>query len=159
MAKGAKSVNIRVDTSQFDALMSRLEDAAEESVRPAAQAGANVLYEEAKRLAGRSDKPHFFYGTSWKKGSESKTGRYRFEPGNLQKAIYQVYSKDNSTTEKATYHVSWNFTKAPYGLFVEYGLNPFSPNRKPFLRPALINKRAEAIAAVESVIMKRIGEL
>lgn len=53
MAKGAKSVNIRVDTSQFDALMSRLEDAAEESVRPAAQAGANVLYEEAKRLAGR----------------------------------------------------------------------------------------------------------
>jgi len=159
VAKGAKSVNIRVDTSQFDALMSRLEDAAEESVRPAAQAGANVLYEEAKRLAGRSDKPHFFYGTSWKKGGDSKTGRYRFEPGNLQKAIYQVYSKDNSTTEKATYHVSWNFTKAPYGLFVEYGLNPFAPNRKPFLRPALINKRAEAIAAVESVIMKRIGEL
>ena len=77
MAKGARSVNIKVDTSQFDDLMSRLEDKATEAVRPAAQAGANIIYEEAKRLAGRSSKPHFFYGTSWKKGSESKAGRYR----------------------------------------------------------------------------------
>lgn len=159
MARGANSVNIKVDTSQFDDLMARLEDKASEAVRPAAQAGANIIYEEAKRLAGRSDKPHFFYGTSWKKGSDSKAGRYLFEPGNLQKAIYQVYSKDNSTEDLATYHISWNFTKAPYGLFVEYGLNPFAPGRKPFLRPALINKRDEAIAAVSRVISEKVSEL
>ena len=159
MAKGSRSVNIKVDTSQFDDLMSRLEDKARETVRPAAQAGAEIIYEEAKRLAGRSEKPHFFYGTSWKKGSDSKAGRYLFEPGNLQKAIYQVFSKDNSTEDVATYHVSWNFSKAPYGLFVEYGLNPFAPSRKPFLRPALINKREEAIAAVSRVISEKVSEL
>lgn len=159
MAKGQNSVNYGIDTSQFDDLLSRLEDAAVEVVRPAAQAGANVIYEEAKRLAGRSTKPHFFYGKSWKKGSKSKEGRYKFNPGNLQKAIYQVYSKDNSTAQRATYHVSWNYEKAPYGLFVEYGLNPFAPDRQPFLRPALINKRNDALAAVEGVIMKKLGEL
>jgi hypothetical protein len=148
-----------MDTSQFDDLLSRLEDAAVEAIRPAAQAGANVIYEEARRLAGRSTKPHFFYGKSWKKGSESKEGRYRFNPGTLQKAIYQVYSKDNSSPTRATYHVSWNYEKAPYGLFVEYGLNPFAPDRQPFLRPALVNKYKEALAAAEGAIMKKLGEL
>lgn len=159
MARGANSVVYKVDTSQLDALLERVADMAEEVVRPAAQAGANVIYEEAKRLAGRSTKPHFFYGKSWKKESESKEGRYRFNPGTLQKAIYHVYSKDNSTPTNAVYHISWNFEKAPYGLFVEYGLNPFAPDRQPFLRPALINKRLDAIAAAEGAIMKKIGEL
>lgn len=159
MARGSNSVTYKADTSQFDSLLELLGGIAEEVVRPAAQAGANVIYEEAKRLAGRSTKPHFFYGKSWKKGSDSKEGRYKFNPGTLEKAIYHVYSKDNSTPENAVYHISWNFTKAPYGVMVEYGLNPFAPDRKPFLRPALINKRNDAIAAAEGVIMKKIGEL
>jgi hypothetical protein len=159
VAKGANTVTYRLDTSGVNELLANLGEIGKEIVRPVAQAGAEVIYEEAKRLAGRSTSPHFFYGTSWKKKSGSKAGRTRFEPGNLQKAIYQVYSKDNSTETKATYHVSWNFTKAPYGLFVEYGLNPFAPDRKPFLRPALINKYQQAVDAMTAVVKKKVDEL
>lgn len=159
VAKGANSVVYRVDTSQLDALLEKIGDMAEEVVRPAAQAGASVIYEEAKRLAGRSGRSHYFYGTSWKKGSGSEAGRKRFESGNLQRAIYHVYSQDNSTPKKAVYHISWNFSKAPYGLFVEYGLNPFAPKREPFLRPALINKQDAAVNAARTVILKYLDKL
>ncbi len=160
MAKGLNSVTFALDTSAFDELMKKVEDKANESVRPAAQAGADVIYEEAKRLAGRSTRPHYFYGTSWKKRQKGTTqGRYLFNPGDLKNAIYQVYSKDNSSETVATYHVSWNFEKSPYGLFVEYGLSPFTPKSRPFLRPALINKYAQAVEAMKQKISEKVKEL
>ncbi len=159
MANGSGSVTIQMDTSAVDRLLDNLLEAATEVIRPAAQAGAQIVYDEARRLAGRSTKAHYFYGTSYKKGSESKAGRYLFQPGTLQKAIYQVYSEDNSSETTATYHVSWNMTKAPYGTFVEYGLSPFAKTSKPFLRPAIINKRDEVVVAMEAVVAKRLGNL
>ena len=72
---------------------------AEEAVRPAAQAGAQVYYDRVK-------------------ANVAKIGRVS---GNLAGSIYQVYSRDNSGKGVAQYHVSWNRRKAPHGHLVEYG--------------------------------------
>lgn len=89
---------LRVDAGGLDLIMDQLADDAEAAARPAAQAGAQVLYEEARRLAGANRRT-----------------------GNLQAAVYQVFSKDNSGHGRATYHVSWNVKKAPHGHLVEFG--------------------------------------
>jgi HK97 gp10 family phage protein len=68
------------------------------AVRPAAQAGAQVLYEAVKSNAGRNKKT-----------------------GNLERSIYQKFSESNSSEMKSTYHVSWNHIKAPHGRLVEFG--------------------------------------
>lgn len=69
------------------------------SARPAAQAGADVLYLAVKANAARIT---------------PKTGK-------LASAIYQVWSRDQSVGGLQVYHVSWNARKAPHGHLVEYG--------------------------------------
>jgi HK97 gp10 family phage protein len=89
----------------------------DQAIRPAAQAGSQVLYESVLRNVPVSAQGHWFHGTSFK-----KTGKkYWFDSGTLRKSIYQVYSKDNSNQTQARYHISWNPKKAPYGFMVEYG--------------------------------------
>lgn len=99
MSNGRNSFAITVDTSGLEAWLQQLGDEAEAAVRPAAQAAAQVLYDEVKRNVGRLKK----------------------HTGNLDRSIYQAFSKDNSGTAFATYHVSWNARKAPHGHLVEYG--------------------------------------
>lgn len=99
MSRGRNTSTLSVDTSGFESLLSDLGDATEEVVRPAAQAGAQVLYDAVK-------------------GNVSKIGKVS---GNLAASIYQAYSRDNSGPVTATYHVSWNHTKAPHGGLVEFG--------------------------------------
>jgi hypothetical protein len=159
VAKGRNTVTYKMDVSSVYAMLDRLEEDAESVIRPAAQAGAEVVYQEARRLVGRSTKPHYFYGTSYKKGSESKDGRYKYNPGHLRDSIYQVYSRDNSSKTVATYHVSWNMKKAPYGLFVERGMSPFAKQSKPFIRPAIVNSRDKVIVAMELVVAEKLGNL
>jgi HK97 gp10 family phage protein len=83
----------------LDAMLDQLGDAAEAAARPAAQAASQVLYDEVKRNVA---------------AIPQKTG-------NLDRSIYQVYSQDNSSDGRATYHVSWNHRKAPHGHLVEFG--------------------------------------
>jgi len=87
-------------TVNFDdaiAMFDGLSDAAKNSLsRPVAQAGAQVFYD-----AYRAKVPT--------------------QTGNLRRAIYQAFSKDNSDGPTAEYHVSWNHVKAPHGWNVEYG--------------------------------------
>lgn len=93
------SVTIGVDTASLDALLNELDDDLEAAVRPAAQAGSQVLYDQVNtNVAG--------------------LGKVT---GNLASAIYQAYSADKSGPLKATYHVSWNASRAPHGHLVEYG--------------------------------------
>ena len=92
------SFTLRVGVAGLDLLMDQLAGDAEAAARPAAQAGAQVLYDEARRLAGANRRT-----------------------GNLQAAIYQVYSKSNSGKDRAAYQVSWNANKAPHGHLVEFG--------------------------------------
>ena len=88
-----------LDVGGLNSMMDDLGDAVSDSIRPAAQAGAQVFYDRAKQYVGAM-------------------GRVT---GNLSNAIYQAYSESNSGQDKATYHVSWNHIKAPHGQLLEYG--------------------------------------
>lgn len=94
------SFTVELDTSGLIDYLDHLGEEAADAVRPAAQAGAQVLYDQVRiNVAG--------------------LGRVT---GNLANSIYQAYSQDQSTVgESATYHVSWNAAKAPHGHLVEYG--------------------------------------
>ena len=91
--------SISIDMSAFESDMEQFADCAEKAARPAAQAGAQVLYERVK-------------------ANVAALGR---KTGNLDSAIYQAFSANNSGEGKATYHISWNATKAPHGHLVEWG--------------------------------------
>lgn len=99
MSKGANSLTMKIDSQALDELLDSIEGLADEAVRPAAQAMAQVFYDEVKR-------------------NVAKIGRFT---GNLDKGVYQAYSDSNSNQTKATYHVSWNAKKAPHGHLVEWG--------------------------------------
>ena len=93
------SFNLSIDLSAFERDMEALAERAEKAARPAAQAGAQVLYERVK-------------------ANVAALGR---KTGNLDSSIYQAYSANNSNESKAVYHVSWNASKAPHGHLVEWG--------------------------------------
>ena len=93
------TLTISVDTSSLNALLDEVEEGLGEAVRPAAQAAAQVLYEQV----------------------ELNVDRIGRQSGNLSNSIYQAYSRDNSGPGRATYHVGWNSRKAPHGWLLENG--------------------------------------
>lgn len=94
------SLTITMDAPEVDEYFRRLGDSAANAVRPAAQAGAQVIYDKVR----------------------SNVDRIRSVSGNLKNAIYQVYSKSLSVEgQRAVYEVSWNYKKAPHGVLVEFG--------------------------------------
>ena len=99
MSGGKNSLQINVDNSAIDRLIDSLGTDLEAATRPAAQAGAQVLYDEVKR-------------------NVAKIGKVK---GNLERSIYQKFSPENSGTSFAEYHVSWNHKKASHGHWLEYG--------------------------------------
>jgi len=139
MANSPKSsFGMSFEVSSLTDQLEALGKDAGEFTRQAAQAGAQVLYEAARLGAPVSDHGHTFYGTH---------GRYYFPAGTLRDSIYQVYSNDNSSSGHwATYHISWNHQKAPYGFMVEYGTS--NAPAHPFIRPAydLAKKPSETVA-------------
>jgi HK97 gp10 family phage protein len=92
-------ISVRFNTNALKDMVDDLRDDVQQAERPAAQAGAQLLYEEVKRNVGALG---------------SKTG-------NLQRSIYQAYSHDKSQNGQEVYHISWNARKAPHGQLVEYG--------------------------------------
>lgn len=123
----------------FDAVGDKLDaitTAAKEQMRPAAQAGAQILYDEVKLRAPVA-----------KRARKAKSGR-TIEPGALKASIYQVFSADNSSDDHATYHVSWNYKKAPHGHLVEFGTSRAPAH--PFLRPSFDTRANDALRAAES---------
>jgi HK97 gp10 family phage protein len=133
--------------AELDVQRQRIEAAA----RPAAQAGAKVIYEAARARVPVSQAGHWFYGTSYKTTGQ----RYWFDAGSLRDSIYQVYSRDNSTPTKATYHVSWNRTKAPYAWMVEFGTSRAAAH--PFLGPAINDHRSQVAAAMRAAFLRGVG--
>lgn len=149
---------ISVNLGDLDAMLDEKAEVVEEAARPAAQAAAQVLYDEVRR-------------------NVASIGR---KTGNLAASIYQAYSKDNSGPGRATYHVSWNAKKAPHGHLVEFGhiqkykvvLNkktgrwltlkkhklakPIQRAAHPFVRPA-INKLDQALEAAKAEMLARLG--
>lgn len=144
------SFGIRVDLSELEATLDADAAACEAAARPAAQAGAQVLYQAV----------------------QANVARIRRKTGNLARSIYQAYSQDNSATGRATYHVSWNAREAPHGHLVEWGhlqrylvtvddrgrfvthkdkplAAPIQIPAKPFIRPAMAQMPAAEAAMRE----------
>lgn len=107
-------------TDQIDALKVK----AETAIRPAAQAGAQVYYEAVLDTVPVSKKGHWFQGST-AKGKKSpgakRKASYWFESGSLKNAVYQVFSKSDSSKDMSIYHVAWNHRKVPYGFMVALG--------------------------------------
>lgn len=128
-------INFNFDFSKLTAGLDRITQAAEEATRPAAQAGAEVFYQEVRARVPQSAKPH-------------KSGKQTYTPGTLRKAVYQAYADKESGEGRAKYRISWNKKHAFYGKFVEFGTSNMAA--KPFLRPAYHAARAKALRAVKS---------
>jgi HK97 gp10 family phage protein len=104
------SVRFDFDESALFAKLDKLKAKLQDAARPAAQAAAQVFYDEVKLRAPLGTRTH---------GYKGKPNIY--PPGNLKASIYQVYSKDRSVNGKQTYQISFNRQKAFYGWFVEFG--------------------------------------
>lgn len=152
----ANNFTIKFDMGQLAAFDELAKDIAE-AARPAAQAGAQVIYDEVKR----------------------NVAKLKRHTGNLDRSIYQAYSEDKSHGNYHEYHVSWNGRKAPHGHLVEYGHlmrykvtldkqtgkfvtlrdQPLNPPKlvaaRPFLRPAVVAiPRAER--AMEQAVIRHL---
>lgn len=130
----AETFSIKFDSSGLNAALDDLATQVQHSVRPAAQAGAQVLYDEARLRAPERS-------------------------GLLKSSIYQTYSKDNSGADHATYHVSWNHTVAPHGHLLEFGTSRAPAH--PFIRPAFEARKQDALTAsktkFEELMQQAIG--
>lgn len=150
-------MHVKGNFALFHEVIGELGDEVRKAVRPAAQAGAQVIYNEVKRNVA---------------GIGRKTG-------NLANAIYQAFSKDNSGELFSTYHVSVNHKKAPHWHLVEYGhlmeyaayidarghwrtdksrplATPKQVAAKPYIRPAAA-KLGAALAAAEQELYERLS--
>lgn len=132
----ADAFSITFDAAGLTAALEQLGDGVKDQVRPAAQAGAQVLYEEVLRRVPVASTAR-----------KTKSGRL-IAPGALKASIYQVYSRDNSPAGTATYHISWNYRKAPHGHLVEYGTSRAPAH--PFLRPSFDAKAQAALEAARA---------
>jgi HK97 gp10 family phage protein len=124
-------MDIKLDpTLLYDALDAFENKIKTNVIRVGSQAAAQVFCDEAKSRVRDSKEGHWFHGKSFKKNGQ----KYWFDSGTLRNSIYQVYSKDNSSEGRATYHVAWNHIKCPYGFMVEFGTSRAAAH--PFLRSA-----------------------
>jgi HK97 gp10 family phage protein len=148
------------DLAAFERSVNATKEQMHKAARPAAQAGAQVIYYRAKLNAStlRSDREHYFYGKTAAKAPKGQKQNFRygpFKPGSLYESIYQAFSKDNSSETRATYHVSWNRDKAPYGAMVENGTSRAAPH--PFISNAIHDGEGEALAAMERTFLALIS--
>lgn len=93
------SLTLKIDMAGFTGLIDELAENAKDAIRPAAQAAAQVIYDEVK----------------------ANVSQIKQNTGNLNSSIYQVYSKMLSGPHNAVYHVSYNSKTAPYAGLLEYG--------------------------------------
>jgi hypothetical protein len=101
---GKHTINMPVDLVAFDAVIDGIERDVSAAIRPAAQAGAEVIYQAVLQ----------------------NVQKIRSVTGNLRSSIYQAFSEDKSQVAgsgyaRATYHISWNAKTAPHGHLIEWG--------------------------------------
>lgn len=149
-------MSFRIDLSQLNGLRAKVREFGEAIKAEVAIEGAAgmafVIYEEARSLAPVSSKPHYFYGTQFK-----KTGvRYLIQPGTLKEAIYRVYSPERSHDTLKLYRISWNHEKAPHGFMVEFGTSRAPAH--PFMQPA-VARMDDAIAAGNARMALKLNEI
>lgn len=139
-------MKITMNTAKFKEQLQAKADQMHTATRPAAQAGAQIIYERARINAPVSAKSHYFHIKGRKYGP--------FAPGNLRDSIYQVFSKDNSYKDLTTYHVSWNFRKAPYGFAAEFGNS--KRGSKSFIARSVAETREEVKNAMKARFIQEV---
>lgn len=143
---------INVDVEGFITALRARKSKIQAAARPAAYAASDHVYALAKLFVPQSDHAHTFYGRNSK-----KTGvTYHFKPGNLRDAIYQVFSEANSSKGRATYHLSWNHIKAPYGYMVENGTLHAAAHS--FIRRAMTAGKSDALQIMKAEFIARATE-
>jgi hypothetical protein len=153
----ADAFSIKFDSAGAFAALDALEAKAKAAVRPSAQAGAQVLYDEVLQRVPTAGTAHVL-----------KSGRV-IQPGALRASIYQVYSKDHSNASAglATYHVSYNASKAPHGSLVEFGHvmaraayqgkdGHWYTTKKPLAEPRRVGARPYLRPAFDAVINRAL---
>jgi len=140
-------MRINMNVAQFKEQLQATTNELQKATRPAAQAGAQIIYDAARLNAPVSKRPHKFYGTHKVYGP--------YAPGNLRDSIYQVFSKTNSYKDVSTYHISWNADKAPYGAMVEFGTSK-SPARS-FIGKAVTETRTQVRQAIKERYLQEVS--
>lgn len=141
-------MKISMNVAKFKEVLQAKADELNQATRPAAQAGAQIIYDRARQLVPVSNAAHMFYGTHAVYGP--------YSPGTLRDAIYQVFSKDKSFKDVSTYHISWNADKAPYGAMVEFGTSHAPANS--FIGAAVAETRAAVRAAIKQRYLEEIAK-
>jgi HK97 gp10 family phage protein len=141
---GAK---ITMNIARFKEQLKAKAEVLNQATRPAAQAGAQIVYDRARELVPVSEAAHKFYGT------HQVYGPYR--PGTLRDAIYQAFSEDNSYRDVSVYHISWNKGKAPYGFMVEFGTSQAPANS--FINRAIVETRQQVKAAMKQRYIEEVS--
>ena len=131
---------IDIDTTGLEAAIDKIEADVKKAIRPAAQAGAQVLYNEVKL----------------------NVSRIKSLTGNLNESIYQVFSQSKSVESgdgysKAVYEISYNHTKAPHGYLIEkgrlqrYKMTVYKDGSiRPMVRPSMRGKPAPKPSASQA---------
>jgi HK97 gp10 family phage protein len=152
---------IRMNVAQFKEQLRATVDDLHAATRPAAQAGAQIIYDAAKVNAStlRSDREHYFYGTATKAlppGKKKAAAYGPFQPGSLYNSIYQVFAKSKSFKDVSTYHISFNREKAPYGFMVELGTSHSAAH--PFIGKAVIETRSKVREAIKARYIAEVNK-
>ena len=88
-------VEIDADFSDAIARFDSLPEAVGEKLRWAAFKGVELLRDEVRIQAPRSQKRHYFYSKGSRNADGSKR-RYAFEPGDLRGSVFAFYDKSES---------------------------------------------------------------
>ena len=147
-------MTVRMDIARFKEQLKVATDELNRATRPAAQEGIQIIYDRARSIVAAeltSEKEHYFYGSAAKAlppGKKKAAAYGPYQPGNLQRAIYQVFSKDKSYKDVSTYEVSFNKDKAPYGYIVHNGTSRTAAH--PFISKAVVETRAQVREAIKT---------
>ena len=139
-------MRINMNVAQFKRAIASDHERAAKATRPAAQAGAQIIYARAAERARVQEAAISFTHAQ---------GLWALCTGNLRDSIYQVFSKDNSYKDVSTYHISWNADKAPYGAMVEFGTSK-SPARS-FIGKAVTETRTQVRLAIKERYLQEVG--
>ncbi len=139
---------VRMNVAAFKEQLRAEVDKLHAATRPAAQAGAQIIYERARIEAPVSADSHFFYIRGKKYGP--------YAPGTLRDSIYQVFSKDNSFKDVSTYHISFNKSEAPYGFIVHNGTSRTAAH--PFISKAVVETRSQVRQAIKARYLEEVNK-
>jgi HK97 gp10 family phage protein len=144
------TLKVHFDTRALAEQVQALREDVQAATRPAAQAGAQLLYKAVLTNIKDSPKGHWFHGTSYRLNGK----KYWYEPGTLRRAIYQAFRADLNVPGLAAYHITWREKeKIGYAHMVEYGTRRARPVA--FVRRAAAQMPA-ALQAAETEFMRRL---